>query len=66
MVHVVGRVSLSPKHSIFLVRAGRRTLLIGAGAQGAPTLLGELGEDEPAEGEGPGGDARARRLGDEE
>jgi flagellar biogenesis protein FliO len=44
MVRVVGRVSLSPKQSIFLVRAGHRVILIGAGGQGAPTLLGELSE----------------------
>jgi flagellar biogenesis protein FliO len=46
MVRVVGRVSLSPRQSIFLVRAGRRVILIGAGGQGAPTLLGELSETE--------------------
>jgi hypothetical protein len=43
---VVGRVSLSPRHSIFLVRAGERVLLIGTGNQGAPSLLGELTEAE--------------------
>ncbi len=46
MVRVIGRVSLSPRQSIFLVRAGRRVILIGAGGQGAPTLLGELSESE--------------------
>jgi flagellar biogenesis protein FliO len=45
LLRVVGRVPLSPRHSIYLVRAGERTLLIGTGAQGAPTLLGELGVD---------------------
>ena len=49
MVRVVGRVSLSPRQSIFLVRAGRRLILIGAGGQGAPTLLGELTETEQTE-----------------
>jgi flagellar protein FliO/FliZ len=58
MVHVVGRVSLSPRHSIFLVRAGQRVLLIGAGGQGSPTLLGELSEDEQTE--GVSGDVRVR------
>jgi flagellar protein FliO/FliZ len=58
LVHVVGRVSLSPKHSIYLVRAGQRILLIGTGAQGAPTLLGELGGDDQTE--EPTGDARGR------
>ena len=37
------------RHSIFVVRAGRRSLLIGTGAQGAPTLLGELTEADQAE-----------------
>ena len=43
LVRVVGRVSLSPRHSIYLVRAGQRILLIGTGTQGAPALLGESG-----------------------
>jgi flagellar protein FliO/FliZ len=45
-VQVVGRVSLSPRHTVYLLRAGQRVLLIGAGPQGAPALLGEL-EDLP-------------------
>jgi hypothetical protein len=44
----VGRVSLPPKHAVFLVKAGGRTLLIGTGPQGAPSLLGELDEDDEA------------------
>jgi flagellar protein FliO/FliZ len=48
LVQVVGRVGLTPRHSIFVVRAGQRSLLIGTGAQGAPTLLGELTESEQA------------------
>ena len=63
-MQVVGRVSLSPKHSIYMVRAGQRTLLIGTGSQGAPALLGVLDEDgaveEPAEGT-PGLQASSRR-----
>ncbi len=43
-LRVIGRVSLSSRHSIFLVRAGERVLLIGTGSQGAPSLLGELTE----------------------
>ena len=39
MVRVVGRVSLSPRQSIFLVRAGRRVILIGAGGQGLRRFL---------------------------
>jgi flagellar protein FliO/FliZ len=41
---VVGRASLSPKHSVYLLRVGARVLILGAGSQGAPTLLGELSE----------------------
>jgi len=48
-LRVVGRVSLSSRHSIFLVRAGERVLLIGTGSQGAPSLLGELTEAERVE-----------------
>ncbi len=43
-IQVVGRVSLSPKHTVYLLRVGQRVLLIGAGPQGAPALLGELDE----------------------
>jgi flagellar biogenesis protein FliO len=39
---VVGRVSLSPKHTVYLLRVGQRVLLVGTGPQGAPSLLGEL------------------------
>ncbi|MFO0892665.1 MAG: flagellar biosynthetic protein FliO [Isosphaeraceae bacterium] len=46
-LEIVGRVSLSPRHSIVLVRAGHRTLMIGLGAQSAPSLLGELPGDGP-------------------
>jgi hypothetical protein len=41
---VVGRVSLSAKHSIHLLRADGRILLIGTGPQGAPSYLGDLDE----------------------
>jgi flagellar biogenesis protein FliO len=41
-IQVVGRVSLSPKHSVYLLKVGQRVLLVGAGPQGAPALLGEL------------------------
>jgi flagellar protein FliO/FliZ len=49
LVHVLGRVNLSPKHSVFLVRAGQHLLLIGTGPQGAPSLLGELIDPEETE-----------------
>jgi flagellar biogenesis protein FliO len=41
-IRVVSRLSLSPKHSVYLLRVGRRVLLVGAGPQGAPTLISEL------------------------
>jgi Flagellar biosynthesis protein, FliO len=41
-VKVVGRVSLSPKHSVYLLQIGRRRLVVGAGPQGAPALISEL------------------------
>lgn len=47
-VRVVGRASLSPRHTVHLVRAGGRTLLIGTGPQGAPSLIAELESSEPA------------------
>ncbi|WP_435015709.1 FliO/MopB family protein [Tundrisphaera sp. TA3] len=46
-LRVVGRVSLSAKQAVYLVRAGDRILILGGGSQGPPTLLGEM--DEPAE-----------------
>jgi hypothetical protein len=41
-LEVVGRASLSPRHSVYLLRAGERVLIVGAGAQGPPALLGEI------------------------
>jgi hypothetical protein len=52
-LRVVGRTSLSPRHAVYLVRAGDRVLVLGTGPQGPPSLLGEL-DDEPAAGAGPG------------
>ena len=43
---MVGRASLSPKHTVYLLEVGRRVLIVGTGAQGAPTLLGELTDPE--------------------
>ena len=45
-LRVLGRTNLSPKHSVYLLDVGGRTLLIGTGPQGAPSLLGELDGDE--------------------
>jgi hypothetical protein len=54
-VEVVGRVSLSPRHSVYLLRVGRRVLLVGAGPQGPPALISELDElpTDPQRGEQP-------------
>ena len=46
-LRVVGRANLSPRHSVYLLRVGDRTLIVGTGGQGAPSLLGELAP-EPA------------------
>ncbi len=46
-VAVAGRVHLSPKHTVYLLRVGRRSLLVGTGPQGAPALIAEL--DEPTD-----------------
>jgi hypothetical protein len=41
-LRVVGRTSLSPRHTVHLLSIGDRVLIIGTGPQGAPSLLGEL------------------------
>jgi hypothetical protein len=55
-MQVVGRVSLSPKHSVYLLRVGRRVLLVGAGPQGSPSLISELDDLAEIEPETPRGD----------
>ena len=49
-IQVLGRQSLGGRHSIYTVRVGSRTLLVGTGTQGPPTLLTELDDwlDEPS------------------
>jgi flagellar protein FliO/FliZ len=54
-LQVISRVGLSPKHTVYLLRAGGRVLLVGTGPQGAPSLISELDElpqAEPANGQG--------------
>jgi flagellar biosynthesis protein FliO len=54
-LQVISRVGLSPKHTVYLLRAGGRVLLVGTGPQGAPSLISELDElpqVEPAVGQG--------------
>jgi flagellar biogenesis protein FliO len=41
-IQVVGRSSLSTKHSACLLRVGDRVLIIGIGPQGPPSTLGEI------------------------
>ena len=54
-LQVVSRVSLSPKHTVYLLCAGGRVLLVGTGPQGAPALISELDEIPRIEpGGGPG------------
>ena len=48
---VIGRVSLSPKHSVYLLEVGRRRILVGAGPQGAPALISELDDFAEIEGQ---------------
>lgn len=48
-LRVVGRTNLTPRHSVYLLRAGERVLIVGTGPQGAPSLLGELDADELAQ-----------------
>jgi Flagellar biosynthesis protein, FliO len=47
-LRVIGRAALSSKHSVCLVRANHRIVLIGLGPQGSPTLLGDWSDAEPA------------------
>jgi flagellar biogenesis protein FliO len=41
MLEVMAHACLSGKHTVYLVKAGSRVLVIGTGAQGPPALLGE-------------------------
>ena len=50
LVRVISRTSLSPRHAVYLVKMGNRTLLIGTGPQGSPTLLSELATSEESGG----------------
>ncbi len=46
---VLSKTSLSPKHSVYLLKAGDRVLIVGTGPQGAPSLLGEMDQDVKSE-----------------
>jgi hypothetical protein len=45
-LRVIGRAALSSKHSVCMVRANNRILLIGVGPQGSPSLLGDWAESD--------------------
>jgi hypothetical protein len=48
-LRVVGRRPLSPRHTLHLVQAGDRLLLVGTGSSGAPALLGSWDAGEAGE-----------------
>jgi flagellar protein FliO/FliZ len=55
-IQVVGRANLSAKHAVYMLRVGRRVLLVGAGPQGAPSLISELDDLGEIESDPPQGD----------
>jgi flagellar biogenesis protein FliO len=80
-IQVVGRSSLSTKHSVYLLRVGDRVLILGTGPQGPPSTLGEVTDPvelarlaprrSPRPGPEPVGSTRPstgfdRRIGDDE
>lgn len=71
-VKVVGRTSLSPKHSVYLLQVGERVLIVGTGPQGAPSLLGEVNSRDELTKAAPASNATAatnrfdHRLGDDD
>jgi flagellar protein FliO/FliZ len=64
-LRVVGRTSLSPKHTVYLLQAGDRVLIVGTGPQGAPSLLGEMPTANEADSPAPGSRRLDVQLGDE-
>jgi Flagellar biosynthesis protein, FliO len=61
-LRVLGRTSLSPRHTVHLLSIGQRVLIVGTGPQGAPSLLGELTDPDDLERLVPG---RAEDRGDD-
>jgi flagellar biogenesis protein FliO len=43
-IRVIARACLSPRHTVYLLRVGRRVMMVGAGPQGAPSLICELND----------------------
>jgi hypothetical protein len=58
LLRVVGRASLSSKHTVHLLSVGDRVLIVGTGPQGAPSLLGELTDPDDLRRLTPRGDER--------
>jgi hypothetical protein len=59
LLRVVGRASLSSKHTVHLLSVGNRVLIVGTGPQGAPSLLGELTDPDDLRRLAPRGDEPA-------
>jgi hypothetical protein len=55
-IQVISRVSLSPKHAVYMLKVGQRVLLVGVGPQGAPSLISELDDSPTIEPEPPHGE----------
>ncbi len=49
-MQVIGRTSLTARHSAILLRVGDQVFVVGVGPQGAPTLLGEVADPEELKG----------------
>ena len=64
-MQVVGRVSLSPKHSVYLLRVGRRVLARRGRASGITLLISELDDLAEIEPDAPPGDQTMRTSDDE-
>jgi hypothetical protein len=59
LLRVVGRASLSSKHTVHLLSVGNRVLIVGTGPQGAPSLLGEVTDPDELRRLAPRGDEPA-------
>ena len=65
-MRVVGRASITPRHSLALVQIGDRVLIVGHGPDGPPALLGEIDDPDEIERllESPGAGRRAETQGE--
>lgn len=63
-LRVVGRASLSPRHTVHLLSVGGRVLIVGTGPQGSPSLLGELTDPDDLRRLVPGRDPVGRERAD--